>query len=75
MIKNFLLILLLCVLTVYTNDEENDDEFIDIGVRLSGNNRDFLIADLIAEENNLFNAGDVSIIKKIINVKVSIIYF
>ncbi|CAF3726887.1 unnamed protein product [Rotaria socialis] len=64
MYKIYLFILLLCILTVHTYQDENDgdddyDEFIDIGVRLTGDNRDYLIADLIAEEKNLFNAGDI----------------
>jgi hypothetical protein len=36
------------------------DEFIDVGIRLAGGNNDALLADLIAEENNIFNAGHVS---------------
>ncbi|CAF5200402.1 unnamed protein product, partial [Rotaria magnacalcarata] len=64
MYKIYLFILLLCILTVHSYQDENDgdgdyDEFIDIGVRLTGDNRDYLIADLIAEEKNLFNAGDI----------------
>ncbi|CAF3367974.1 unnamed protein product [Rotaria sp. Silwood1] len=60
MYKKFLVILFLCVFNVNTYQEENDDDFIDIGVRLTGDNRDYLIADLIAEEKNLFNAGHIS---------------
>jgi hypothetical protein len=56
----FSLILIVCVLNVTSYKQENDDDFIDIGVRLTGNNRDILIADLIAEERDLFNAGHVS---------------
>jgi hypothetical protein len=60
---NFLFILILCVLNINAYKQENDDdeEFIDIGVRLTGDNRDYLIADLIAEEKDIFNAGHVSI--------------
>ena len=66
-----LFILFLCLFNINISKQENesnvvdddDDEFIDIGVRLTGNNRDYLIADLIAEEKNLFNAGHVSMIK------------
>jgi hypothetical protein len=56
----FSIILIVCVLNVTSYKQENDDDFIDIGVRLTGNNRDILIADLIAEERDLFNAGHVS---------------
>jgi hypothetical protein len=34
---------------------------MDIGVQLKGNHHDFLVADLIAEENDFFNAGHVSV--------------
>ena len=59
------LILILFVLNVYTYKQENDNEedFIDIGVRLTGDNRDYLIADLIAEEKDIINAGHVSLEK------------
>ncbi len=57
-----LVILFLSVLNVntYRRENNNDDDFIDIGVRLTGDNRDFLIADLIAEEKDIINAGHVS---------------
>lgn len=61
MYKIFIVIVFLCVFNVNTHEQdENDDEFIDIGVRLTGDNQDYLIADLIAEEKNLFNAGHVN---------------
>ena len=41
--------------TLYTADE-----FIDVGIRLTGGKRDTLIADLIAVENKLDNGGYVS---------------
>jgi len=57
-----LVILFLSVLNVntYRRENNNNDDFIDIGVRLTGDNRDFLIADLIAEEKDIINAGHVS---------------
>jgi hypothetical protein len=60
---NYLFILILCVLSIngYKQENDDDEEFIDIGVRLTGDNRDYLIADLIAEEKDIFNAGHVSI--------------
>ncbi len=60
--KVFLLITFnLLIINGKTYRQENDDEdFIDIGVRLTGDNRDFLIADLIAEEKDIINAGHVS---------------
>lgn len=59
---NVLLILILCVWNVNAcGDENDDDDFIDIGIQLNGDNRDILIADLIAEEKDLYNAGHVSI--------------
>jgi hypothetical protein len=58
----FLLVILnLSIINAKSYRQENDDEdFIDIGVRLTGNNRDYLIADLIAEEKDMINAGHVS---------------
>ncbi len=58
----FLLVILnLSIINAKSYRQENDDEdFIDIGVRLTGNNRDYLIADLIAEEKDIINAGHVS---------------
>lgn len=42
-------------------ERENDDfEFIDLGIRLTGAKRDPLIADLIAEEREFINAGHVN---------------
>jgi hypothetical protein len=62
MYTNYLFILILCVLNIngYKQENDDDEEFIDIGVRLTGDNRDYLIADLIAEEKDIFNAGHVS---------------
>lgn len=37
-----------------------DDDFIDVGIRLNGDSSDYLIADLIATENNFDNGGYVS---------------
>jgi len=54
------LILLIFNVYAHNNNQENDDDFIDIGVRLTGDNHDTLIADLIAEEKDLLNAGHVS---------------
>ena len=53
---NFLTLLLL-----HTNAYHHGtgDEFLDIAVQLKGNPRDVLIADLIAEEKDLINAGHV----------------
>jgi subtilisin family serine protease len=60
--KVFLLITFnLLIINGKTYRQENDDEdFIDIGVRLTGDNRDFLIADLIAEEKDIINAGHIN---------------
>lgn len=59
MYMKLLLVLILCNVNAYK--QENDDDFIDIGVRLTGDNRDYLVADLIAEEKDIFNAGAVSL--------------
>jgi len=57
----FLLVILnLSIINAKSYRQENDEDFIDIGVRLTGNNRDYLIADLIAEEKDIINAGHVS---------------
>lgn len=40
-----------------SNEEEEDS--LDIGIRLIGGKRDSLIADLIADERNIMNAGQV----------------
>ena len=59
---NVLLILIFCVWNINAcGDENGDDDFIDIGIQLNGDNRDILIADLIAEEKDLYNAGHVRI--------------
>jgi hypothetical protein len=57
MYTNYLFILILCVLNIngYKQENDDDEEFIDIGVRLTGDNRDYLIADLIAEEKDSWN--------------------
>ncbi|CAF0789709.1 unnamed protein product [Adineta steineri] len=62
---NFVFILLIIIISVLNinayrkeiNDGDDDADFIDIGIRLTGDNKDYLVADLIAEENDLFNAG------------------
>jgi hypothetical protein len=59
-----LIILFISVFNVNTYRRENEEDFIDIGVRLTGDNRDYLVADLIAEEKDIINAGHVSIISK-----------
>ena len=41
-----------------SNDEEEEDSF-DVGIRLTGGKQDSLIADLIADERNIMNAGQV----------------
>ncbi|CAF0806074.1 unnamed protein product [Didymodactylos carnosus] len=41
------------------NDQNDDGELIDIGIRLKGNNQDFLVADLIAEERDMINTGSI----------------
>lgn len=57
----FLLVLFLNVLNTNGSDEtEEDEEYIDIGVRLTDENRDQLIADLIAQEKRVISAGHVS---------------
>jgi hypothetical protein len=55
-----LVILIISIFNVYTYNQEDEEDFIDIGVRLTGDNRDFLVADLIAEEKDIINAGHVS---------------
>ena len=57
MVKLVFLVLILCV---SISPASTEDDFMDIGVQLKGNSRDFLVADLIAEENDFFNAGHVS---------------
>ena len=59
MYRNLFLILFALVLTTNAYDEQSEDTFVDIAVRLKGNNRDFLVADLIAEERDVLNAGHV----------------
>lgn len=54
------LVFLVLILCVSIGPASTEDDFMDIGVQLKGNNRDFLVADLIAEENDFFNAGHVS---------------
>lgn len=56
--------LFLYIININASTQVNDDEeIIDLGVRLRGDNRDYLIADLIAEEREVLNAGHVSQIK------------
>ncbi len=65
-INILLVILFLIIFNVNSYKRDNDEDFIDIGVRLTGNNKDYLIADLIAEEKDIINAGHVSFIKEMI---------
>ncbi|CAF2019698.1 unnamed protein product [Rotaria magnacalcarata] len=56
----FLYILLVNTLNVNASRQvkyDDDDEIMDIGVRLTNENHDSLIADLIAEEKEVLNAG------------------
>ncbi|CAF4594129.1 unnamed protein product [Rotaria sp. Silwood1] len=57
----FILLLLVYIFKVNASEEtvdnRDEEETIDIGIRLTGNNRDYLIADLIAEERDILNAG------------------
>ena len=41
-----------------SNEGEEEDSF-DVGIRLTGGKQDSLIADLIADERNIMNAGQV----------------
>jgi len=65
-INTLLVILFIIIFNVNSYKRENYEDFIDIGVRLTGNNKDYLIADLIAEEKDIINAGHVSFIKEMI---------
>ena len=57
----FLVVLFLNVLNTYGSDDtDEDEEYIDLGVRLTDENRDQLIADLIAQEKHVISAGHVS---------------
>jgi hypothetical protein len=58
----FSLTLLVCILhtQAYKQDNDDNDDFIDVGVRLTGNSHDSLVADLIAEEREFINNGLVS---------------
>lgn len=63
-LNNCFLLLVLCLSLYNVKCAENDDDdFLDIGVRLMGDHRDNLIADLIAEERDLINAGHVSLMR------------
>jgi hypothetical protein len=63
-INTLLVILFVIIFNVNSYKRENYEDFIDIGVRLTGNNKDYLIADLIAEEKDIINAGHVSFVGK-----------
>jgi hypothetical protein len=65
----FFLIFFIYIINInaYKQEDDNNEDFIDVGVRLIGGKRDSLIADLIAEERNVLNAGHVSELKMIIN--------
>lgn len=52
--------LVILFLSIFNVNTENEDDFIDIAVQLNGNNRDSLIADLIAEEKDIIHMGYVS---------------
>lgn len=56
----FLVILFLSIFYVNTHKYENEADFVDIAVRLIGNNKDSLIADLIAAEKGIIHMGHVS---------------
>ncbi len=47
-------------LNAFKQEDDEEDDFLDIGVRLTGDKRDSLIADLIAEEKDILNAGHVN---------------
>lgn len=57
-------ILLAYILNVNASTQSDhngdDEEILDIGVRLTRENHDSLIADLIAEEKEVLNAGHVN---------------
>jgi hypothetical protein len=55
-----LLVYIININAFQPEDGSEDDEFVDIGVRLTNDNHDSLIADLIAEERDVINAGLVS---------------
>lgn len=62
-IKFFIFILILNIVLINSkSNDDNDDneEFLDIGVQLRGDKQDVLVADLIAEERNVLNVGHVS---------------
>ena len=57
----FVLILLIHIININADIHiEGEEIVIDVGIRLKGGKRDSLIADLIAQEKNLFNAGHVN---------------
>ena len=62
-LNNCFLLIVLYFSLYNVKSDENDDDFLDIGVRLMGDHRDNLIADLIAEERDLINAGHVSLMR------------
>ncbi|CAF2545866.1 unnamed protein product [Rotaria sp. Silwood2] len=56
----FIFLLLVYILKINASKEtveDDEEEIFDIGVRLTGNHHDYLIADLIAEEKDILNAG------------------
>ena len=66
--SSFLLILFIYILHINATKHEEDDDtedFIDLGVRLVGGRQDSLIADLIAQERDVLNAGHVKLINMI----------
>ncbi len=57
----FFSVLLIYILNINAFEQQDDDEeYIDIGVRLTGNQHDNLIADLLAQERDFRNDGLVS---------------
>ncbi len=63
---SFLLILSIYIFNINAyKDEDDSEDFIDVGVRLMGGKEDSLIADLIAEERDVLNTGLVKLIKMI----------
>ena len=59
-VSRIVLLLLGCAIcSDATASDDDPDGFVDVGIRLIGDNQDSLIADLIANERDVFNAGHV----------------
>ncbi|CAF1134015.1 unnamed protein product [Adineta ricciae] len=56
---NFAVLFLNILNTNGSDNIDEDEEYIDIGVRLTDENRDQLIADLIAQEKHVISAGHI----------------